>query len=212
MHPLDPQNPRLRKKRIIYESLFVLAGLLGVFFIGLAAYRAPRERAHFVFGIDATYKNLRGEGSWASGTGERRADFLRIDRPLAFNVGFTNVGPGVAVNTSISKSSIIEPDISPLSESDALAQFEKKKTIEPARGGDTFVKGATAFHTAEGTILSPEDYDNLVYGRRVVYLIAELKYEDDSGKHTRQLCKALVPPQPGGILIWGACLGFNGEN
>lgn len=211
-NPLDPQDPKQGRKRTQYHIAFVTAGVLGIFFIGLAAYRMPRDRAHLQFKVGPTYQNTDVPmGSWSSGTGEHRAEFLQVDQPLAFNIAYTNVGPGVAVNIEPHRGIFIEPGHSPLTESDALAQFEKAKAITPARGIITQVKGDSAFVTAEGPVLSPEDYNNLVYGRRVVYVVAELAYHDDSGTHVRQYCQFLQPPATGGILIWAYCDNFNGE-
>jgi hypothetical protein len=87
----------------------------------------------------------------------------------------------------------------------------KLKTIVAPTGNMTLVKGDTGFATVAGIVLSPEDYQNLVYGRRTIYVVAEYSYNDDSGKHTRQFCRGLLPPQPGGLLIWADCEQFNGE-
>ncbi|HXC48268.1 MAG TPA: hypothetical protein VNU20_08235 [Candidatus Sulfotelmatobacter sp.] len=211
-NPLDPIDPKQRWKRTRYHVAFVSTGILGIFFIGYAAYRAPRDRAHLDLRAWPTYQGASGVmSSWASGTGERRAEFLQVNQPLNFNVALVNVGPGVAVNIKSSKGIFIEPGVSPLSENDALAQFEKIKTIERPKGSSVLVKGGGLFVTAEGVVLSPEDYDNLVYGRRVIYMVAEFLYEDDSGSHVRRYCGSLQPPLPGGGLIWADCTGFNGE-
>ena len=106
MSPIDPEQ---KKKRILYEGLFISAGLLGVFFVGLAAYRTPRERAHLAFQPTATYELAGREFSWASSVGERRAIFLQIDMPLAFNLWYENVGSGPAVNIMARHHAFIEP-------------------------------------------------------------------------------------------------------
>src|SRR2546427_9630633 len=81
MNPIDPKDPKLRKKRILYEGSFVLVGVLGVIFVGLAAYRAPRERAHLSIVPSVTYEELGKKPSWLDG-----APFLQINKPLAFNI------------------------------------------------------------------------------------------------------------------------------
>jgi hypothetical protein len=121
------------------------------------------------------------------------------------------VGNGTAVNIAGRSHSFIEPNISTTSENDVLERFEKMKSSEPLKGSGAMPKGAIQFVSAQGQILSPEDYANLVYGRRVVYVIAELAYKDDSGGHFRRYCQALEPPQPGGIVIWANCDHFNDE-
>jgi hypothetical protein len=182
MNPLNPNDPKQRKKRMLYHAMFVSAGLFGVAFIGLAAYRTPRERAHFMFETGATYLGQSSAPSWASGTGERRAEFMMIDKPLAFNVWHENIGPGVASEVKIYKATFVEPEISPISENDSLAQFEKMKAVEPPKSLGTVIKGQRGYATASGPVLSPEDYNNLVYGRRVVYVIAELSYTSQAAR------------------------------
>jgi len=211
IHPIDLGDPKQRRKRILYEILFVLVGVLGVVSVGVIAYRVPRDHAHFIFSLEPTYRNINGKTSWASGTPDHRADFLQVNRPLALNVWHKNVGPGVAVNVQHHDGSFIEPDISAASENDALTQFEKVKASETPKDIGTLAKDAAQFSTASGIILSPEDYDNLVYGRRVVYTMTEISYSDDSGKHSRQFCAALEPPQQGGEMIWAVCGVFNSE-
>jgi hypothetical protein len=212
MHPIRLNDPKQKRKRIFYEVLFSLTGVLGVMCTGVIAYRVPRDRAHFNFNVGTVYKNARGETSWSSGTGERRAEFLQIDAPLAFNVYRTNVGPGTSMNTVGHQYAFIEPDGSPTSESEALARFEKSKAMEPNTNIGTVPKGNSGFVTAHGATLSPEDYDNLADGRRVAYVVGEVLYEDDSGKHSRHFCYSLETPQPGGFLIWALCRTFNDEN
>jgi len=209
MYPIDQGQKR---KKIIYEGLFISAGLMGVFFVGLAAYRAPRERAHLAFQPAATYYEVVGqEFSWVSSIGEHRATFLQVDMPLSFNLVYLNAGSGTAVNIIGRHHTFIEPNISPTSESDVLAQFKKLEASEPFKGSFTLPKGASQFVSARGPILSPEDYGNLVHGRRVAYLIAEFAYKDDSGSHYRHFCQALQPPQPGGAIIWANCESYNDE-
>jgi len=86
------------------------------------------------------------------------------------------------------------------------------KTSEPLKGSFTLPRGSKQYGSARGQILSPEDYNNLIYGRRVAYLVAELAYQDDAGKHYRHYCQALQPPMPGGVVIWADCNKYNDEN
>ena len=82
-------------------------------------------------------------------------------------------------------------------------------------------KDEKKFSTAYGNILSPEDFDNLTYDRRIVYVLAKMKFEDDFGSHTVELCRYLqpqtkLPPELSGaskmiVEIWGDCGEFNGE-
>jgi hypothetical protein len=210
MHPIDLNDPKQKRKRILFECSFILAGVLGVVCVGAIAYRAPREHAQLLMwpGPSRTYNNL--PVSWA-GEGEHRATFLQINEPLAFSVSWTNVGTGPGWGGLSRLHTFIEPDISGPSEGDAIEKFEKMKSSDPLKCCMTFPKNGNEFATAPGSILSPEDYDNLVFGRRVVYVLAEFVYSDAVGNHDIQYCASLQPPQPGGLVIWGSCSGYNGE-
>ena len=202
-HPIPPEDKNRRRKMMFYDGIFILAGALGVALVVVMAYRTPRDRAHFDI---QPYPTIgRPSGNWASGPDPNHlAEFLVINLPLEFNFTYLNTGPGVAYNIGARRHVFIEPDLSPMSQSDAL-------TSEPAEGSFVLAKGVSGWSTAQGSILSPEDYDNLVYGRRVVFVVGELTYSDDSGKHIRDFCSELAPPQRGGLMIWGYCDSFNSE-
>lgn len=212
MHPIASDDKNKVRKMVLYDIAFILAGLLGVILVVTMAYRTPREHAHFTFGTFPVYGSLGSASSWVSGNGDHRADFLQINDPLSFNVVYGNVGPGVAANVAYRKAAFIEPDMSPTSENDALDRFEKMKVSEPPAGSVTLANGDKEWVTAHGPIVSPEDYDNFVYGRRVVYVAVELTYRDDSGTHVRHYCGVLQPPEPGGVVIWAYCGAYNDEN
>jgi len=207
-HPIDPNNPHKKRKMLIYDGAFILAGTCGIILIILMASRAPIEHAH----LDVQAGPINSTDTWASGTADHKAGFLVVGQPLEFNIWFTNVGPGVATNVGTRQRSFIEPDMSTPSEDDALEEFKKRKSPEPQVGGAILDKGAINFSTAPGVILAPEDYDNLVYGRRVVYVVAEIPYRDDSGQHVRHYCAVLQPPQSGGTMIWHFCDSYNDED
>jgi hypothetical protein len=204
VNPIDPKDATQKRKRIIYEGLFLAAGFLGVVLVGLAAYRVPRERAHLAVVPEPTYLHKPND--------EYPVPFLMVNMPLSFNVRYTNVGNGTAVNLGSRMHVFIEPDISTTSESDVHEQFEKMKVSQPLKGAVMLAKGADQFGSAKGPILSPEDYANLMFGRRVAYIVAELRYRDDIGAHYRHYCQALLPPQPGGHVIFATCENYNDEN
>lgn len=123
LNPIDPNDPKQKKRRRVYQSLFIAAGLSGIALIALTAYRLPRDRAHLSFGIFPTWGGP--NASWASGPVDHRAGFLHVNEPLSFNVLYTNVGPGVSANIAYRKAAFIEPDISTTSENDVIGHFEK---------------------------------------------------------------------------------------
>lgn len=206
INPLIPGDPKYGRKKRIYTRLFVFVGLVGVFLVGFAAYRAPRERAHFAILPAPAYEQ---QGmlmpTWSN------AAFLQVNMPLAFNVVYGNLGSGTATNTAGRGHSFIEANGSDTSEADVLAEFERMRTTEPSKGMAMLPKGMQQWITARGVTLSPEDKDNLISGRRVVYVVAEFLYADDSGKHTRHYCQYLQTPQAGGNLIWANCSHYNDE-
>src|SRR6266446_7679523 len=104
VNPIIPKDPTQKRKRTIYEGLFIFSGLIGVFLVGLAAYRAPRERAHLAIIPDATYGEPGKPPSWSGG-----AAFLQVNKILAFNLIYRNVGAGSALNVTLHKYVLIEP-------------------------------------------------------------------------------------------------------
>src|SRR5205823_4199582 len=109
VNPISHKDPTQKRKRTIYEGLFVSAGLVGVFLGGLTAYRSPRERAHLAFQPVAAYEITGTSFSWASGPVDHRASFLQVDQPLAFNIWYLNVGSGPAMNIMGRSHTFLEP-------------------------------------------------------------------------------------------------------
>jgi hypothetical protein len=216
LNPISPKDPNHRRKKILYTSSFLIAGAIGVGSVGLAAYRTPREHAQLLIGYPAPNRAQVPDpfgvtASWGHDI-QHGATFLQVDSPLAFNIWWSNVGTGPGWDGSERAHVFIEPDGAPSSETDAIDRFDKLKTSEPLRCCLTFPKGGSGFTTAFGQILSPEDYANLVNGRRVAFVLAELQYADSIGKHTVKSCNSLQPPQVGGLLIWGSCSHYNGTD
>jgi hypothetical protein len=204
-----PIRPEQGKRKAAYEVLFVVSTVVGIVLVSVMASRAPLQPAHFTFSKFPTYGGE--DASWASGPPDNRAAFLQIGSPLSMNVWTPNVGPGVASNSITRAAMFTEPNISSVSENEALDQFGRiSKSLEPL-GPVTLASGQRTFITAEGPIVTPEDYSNLVSGRRVAYLIVEIAYRDDTGSHTRHLCQAIEPPQQGGRIIYSYCKSYNDE-
>jgi hypothetical protein len=78
-------------------------------------------------------------------------------------------------------------------------------------GGSTIPKDEMHFFTAEGPILSPEDLDNILNGRRIVTLVFELSFADDYGTHSVEGCEMLEAPQVSNVPTWISCEEHNGE-
>lgn len=148
--------PRTLRQQRIYEAIFIIAGVLGVICVGLAAYLGTQERAHIAHNLWPTYTP-----TGVSPEQVKWPDFLEINQPLAFNLGFTNVGKGTAFNFRQDCFMFMEPDISKSSESDAIARFHARSSVMEDRGGGTLTPTESTFVTCYGAKLSPEDRDNI---------------------------------------------------
>jgi hypothetical protein len=196
----NPLTPRQRK---VYDILFVAVGLLGLVFIGLAASRPGPERAHLKVEPHIAYEfpeSLKYGDLWRFAS-----NFLPINSPLRMNLSFTNVGNGSAINFRNNGRVYIEPDFSLASAHDAVSKFNAWLKIQPVAPATTFTRDEYGFITYEGDILTPEDFQNIVFGRRLIYVIGVFTFEDDAGTHYHNVCTFLLPPISGGLLIWKGC-------
>lgn len=191
-------------RRKLYDALFILCGCIGLLCIGLLAFRSNRqERAHFNIALrPATMPiNYKSDDLWAASSG-----IFLVGQPLAWNVDFQNVGGGPALNVRNSGRVFIEPDETKLSEEDAISKYNQwLKTSSFTSSGDTIAKEQIGFKTYEGDILTPEDYQNIVAGRRVILIVGRIAFDDDFGSHVHNVCQRLEPRQPGGALITQDC-------
>lgn len=207
------------KQRKTYDALFIIVGLAGLVLVGLIAARAGRqERAHFSARIVNTYQVF-------DQTTRAIVPFswFVVDKPLAFNVFAKNVGNGSAYNAEEHFHSFVKPDNSASSESDVVKDFKSWLLVQP-HNSRTWPKDSESFSTAAGDVISPEDYSNLTTGRRTVFVIGNLTFDDDFGSHEFDVCQVIqkqmeLPPDflPGfnkvtvPTEIWGFCSIFNGE-
>jgi len=181
-----------------YEVLFLVFGLVGVALIGVAAYRTNLERAHFVVPrVWPTYV----------------PDAFVINSKLAVNVDLKNVGKSPAANIQDWRHTYIQGDGSLTSQEDVVESFKKWIATNPSIGGNTVQSGEVFWVTAQGDILSPEDRQNIMSGRRAVYVLVNMHFTDDFGGHEYHFCQFLSPPQGGGgTMIWNFCSPYNDEH
>ena len=197
-------NPLTPKQRLRYHIAFIGVGIIGVFLVGLAAYRSGQERAHFRFTYEPTNHPLSygpNDDLWSSA-----AMVFPIGKPLSYNVNDDNVGNGPAINVRHYCRTYIEPDQTLTATRDAVSKFDSWVNLQPSgKTGETMSKGEFGFVTCAGDIVTPEDLDNLKFGRRMVYVVGLWKFDDDFGSHTHEVCTRLQPPDAGGAFILAGC-------
>jgi hypothetical protein len=196
------------RQRKTYDMLFIVCGLVGLFLIGLATYRAGRERAHLklITSLDVRLPTTL-EDIWSASD-----IFLRVNLPLRMNVYYQNVGNGPAINMRHQGTVYIEPDYSLASVRDAVQKFETWRKTQTDAGAGTTAKDENGFATFKGDILTPEDSQNIKSGRRIVFVVGEFTFDDDLGSHYHKVCDWLQPPEVGGAIIFGHCPEYTEEN
>lgn len=224
---VTPQDQSIdRTKRKWYEVGFVLCGLIGVVCVATLAWRSGRrERAHYSITLGNTYRVTAVVPPSSDPCGPSLNvvpySWLTVDKPLAFNVCKTNVGTGTAYAVDNRAMVTIEDDASEESQQAAVARFKRWFSTGP-RSSATDPKGSQAFFTAHGPILSPEDRDNLIHGRRTLFVVGAIRFQDDFGTHELHICKFLqsqaTPPEmpdfihPQVLEIWHGCDEWDGEH
>jgi hypothetical protein len=199
-------NPLTKRQRRIYDISFVAVGLVGLVFIGLSAYRGREERAHLQLRPDLRVKFSDSHNLWA-----KASDFLPVNSQMKLNVNYKNVGNGPATNVTHAGRVYIEPDDSLSSNRDAISKFEAWLKSQPPLTKTTLTKDETGFGTFEGDILTPEDFQNIISGRRLVYEVGAFWFDDDLGSHDHNICWLLRAPMEGGEIIFQGCYEHTDE-
>src|SRR5579872_6288906 len=146
-------------KRKLYEFLFICCGVIGVGLIGLATYRASRERAHlWVSRVWPTYQPT----NFHQGDILDLPSELLVNSPLAMNFDVKNIGKSSAINIQDWSHAYIRGDESLTSQEDVIESFKKWIATNPPKGGISLPTGETFWLTASGENLSPEDKENIL--------------------------------------------------
>jgi hypothetical protein len=191
-------KPLVRSRRILYEILFVSCAVIGIGCVSFQAYRSGLERAHLAeTSIDPSYLPI---------------PFV-VNEPLGVNVTVSNVGKGPAKIISHYARAYIQNDLSKQSQDETVSAFAGWMKTNPPKGkGELLPPTQPFFFTADGSTLTPEDYANLANGRRVLHVIAYVKYTDDFGTHEFQFCQMLQPIRPYSAKpIWAICEVYNDD-
>jgi hypothetical protein len=196
--------PLTIRQRRWHHLAFILCAAVGIVLVGISASHSVPERAHFAFSFEPTNHPISYSSSdnlWSMAS-----SIFPVGQPLSYNVSFKNVGSGPSTNTGSYCRSYLEPDQSLSSNRDAVAKLDAWIKTQPAPSGNTIAKDQPgAFDTCKGDPLTPEDFSNIVFGRKVIYVVGVWKFEDDLGHHYHNICVSLQPPQPGGGLILAGC-------
>lgn len=191
-----------------YRIAFVAMLLLSLVVAGITAYRGTQveyvqvERAHFAI-----------TEIWETS----KPNWPLVGEQLGVNFRYKNVGNGTAYNTRFKGHTVLKPDYSPYSEKEAIEEFEKWLQVLPVTEGSSLAKDATGWNTAYGAIVTPEDLNNLMTGRKVMYVVSILQFRDDLGNHRLRICRFLQPPEPtrsGSLMKYGvlaSCSRYNDE-
>lgn len=195
----DVLNDKRKMQR--YRIAFVGLLLIGIVVAVISAYRGTKvERVHMAITEIRPITKPR----WPI-----------IGEPLEVNIHFKNVGNGMAFNTVLAAYTVLKPDHSAYSEQQTIAEFEKWLQTQPMESGASLAKDNEMWDTSSGAILTPEDHNNLLTGRKVMYLVGVLQFRDDFGKHLQRICRFLQPPGPtggGGYKVFGILAGCSQYN
>jgi len=180
---------------------FIGLTMVGMLSIGIVTYRAGRtERAHFQMSADISAVVQGTIDAWS-----QQADWLPVNAPIRSNVNFRDVGNGPGTNCSNIGHAYLEPDASLSSTRDAVSKFNEWLKLQPPKGKGTLGKDEPKWNTYFGDILTPEDFMNVRFGRRRLYEVGTLWFDDDTGSHYQNFCYRLQPPQPRGMVIFSDC-------
>ncbi|RPI71724.1 MAG: hypothetical protein EHM38_03375 [Geobacteraceae bacterium] len=141
----------------------------------------PVERAHFAF-TRISY-NTQAPPIWPV-----------VGKPLAMSFYYKNVGDGTAHNTIVESYAVLKNDDSLISQQQAVTEFHEQLKKRIWNEGWSQAKEHELWSTTKGgAIISAEDRDNILSGKRTVFLIGLIEFMDDFGKHSQQFCWLLQP-------------------
>lgn len=92
---------------------------------------------------------------------------------------------------------------SEMSERAAWEQLESVSYLPPTDLGES----RTAWQTIRTRQLGSRDVEDLKAGRMHLYLVGQIQYRDNTGRHETQFCQKLQ--EPGDLNIWNLCIQHN---
>ncbi len=210
------------ERRRLYESLFLIASVVGIASVGFAAYRgslssgALSELRHGQEQVIADVEKL------TPGTKQAIMQALKLessyqpfamalDKPLAWNVTFYNTGNDYATGVVGGGKIFVAPDPSRESQSRIVEEFKNTwtesinatkgsisgATVAPQSMPDRNSSGAGGFwFTAVGPVATRELADKTHEGSQVIFIVDALRYTDSTGTWEIHDCRFLQA-QPG---------------
>lgn len=169
-----------------YRNAFVAMLLLSLIVAGITAYRGTQVEYHQVERVHISFIQTQLQSNPWPLVGEK----------LSVNIYFKNVSSGMGYNVLFKGYSVLKPDYSPYSEKEAIEEFEKWLRAFPPEEGSSLAKDTYRWASTGGAIVTPEDLNNLSTGRKVMYVVGVVRFQDDVGKHTLRICQYLQPPEP----------------
>jgi hypothetical protein len=164
-------------------------------------------------------------GFWASPSGAPLANvtishtepttspLFQAGRATTFNIYVGNSGPELGEGGTWWAIMFIAPSTMPLTDQSNI--FEKVKLAARSTTKVEFPLNRSPWTTLSTNILSTRDVQDLKDGRVLLYIMADILWGDSHGKHEREFCQTLQPPQHLGEddfipNIWHECgIGHN---
>jgi hypothetical protein len=151
---------------------------------------------------------------------------FQVGDPIGFNLSVKATGPEAVQVYARSTMLIMEPDVSPKSQEDAVEQFQKQIELDRKRilvenpaalkSPSTMVPGDAGFSTAMVltdppgmmTRATSNELDKLRAGAEIAFITSTVPYKDRGVMHHLRRCIYLEPPAqaPG---IWHFCDRYN---
>ena len=181
-----PEIVRNKPKVFWYRFTFGAMLFLSLVVTTITAWRGTQVEYHQVERVHISFIKTEFQSNPWPLVGEK----------LSVNLYFKNVSNGMAYDVLFNGHSVLKPEYSPYSEKEAIEEFEKWLRAFPQEEGSSLAKDTYRWASTAGSIVTPEDRNNLSTGRKVMYVVGVVRFRDDVGKHTLRICQYLQPPEP----------------
>jgi len=135
------------------------------------------------------------------------AQVFSLNGKAQFNVDFQNVGASNSEHTSVIGDVIVvdaKPDLDKI--------FSTLETgFKDGIAGDELVPQDHKFFTANSRNLSMQDIDRLDHGKMGLYLVAVVRFSDQTGDYQQESCGWLQLPMTSHQLVWHGCGSHESE-
>ncbi len=207
---LAKRIPRWKDKAEKWFSrrLFWSAAALCVFIATFQAWHDVRVKAK----EDAVYLRI---AAIAPRTKPTNPDIFPIGEPLNINVAWTVFGPKPAFNARQDGKVYLADDALAATQERLVKDFqitwqEELPRMTKVRERSTLFPGDKAewlYLTYQGKTISQEEKLGIKYGRKLVFIVGAVRFEDALGEHEAHLCRWLETRPDGiyGTEAWHDC-------